>query len=273
MKKINKSHIFSFILGVIISGGITGVLAYKLAANQVGYTPSDSTWQVSDVDNALDSLFDMATYGDATSSDIKSGKTALVNGEQVTGNLTVPNYTTLANTENVGAGSSSSARTGYYYLDNYKVTCGTTTCPSYTSLTGTASISPGGTKSFTNGYYNMSNYKVSCSSCPSCPSCNSCCSGYNAPRTVLNRTYSGTANVENLGYKPTLIILKMNKGSSYDTTTYFESIDSSTVWASGSKRTIGASNCWLQAISSTGFTWRTTSGSSYSGASVTFYIW
>ena len=167
MKKIiNKYTIFSFILGGIVFSSVS-IYAYLVAATNVSYTPSNTSWNVSDVNGALNSLYTMANYGDATAGDIKSGKKALVNGSQVTGTLSVPSYTTLSNTENVAPGSSSTSRTGYYYLSNYKVTCGTTTCPSYTSLSGTQNVAAGSSSATLTGYYNMSNYKVSCASCSS----------------------------------------------------------------------------------------------------------
>ena len=177
--KFDKSHIFVFILSAIIFGSIGSICAYKLGANQVGYEPSDDNWNVEAVDTALDDLYDMASFGDATSSDIVSGKKALVGGSQVTGSLTVPNYTTLT-AENVAAGSSSTTRTGYYYLDNYKVICGTTTCPSYATLYA-ENVSAGSSSTARTGYYYLSNYKVTCGSCGAC---NSCCG--NGSYTFLN---------------------------------------------------------------------------------------
>ena len=181
MKMFDKKYIIGFIIGAVMFSGITGVVAYKLYASQVGFSPTDDTWNVEAVDTALNSLYDIAYTGDATSSDILSGKSALVQGSIVNGSLTIPNYTTISNSENVAAGSSSTARTGYFYLDNYNVSCGTTTCPNYTSLSGTQNVGAGSSSTLLNGYYNLSNYKVSCggysscSSCCSCPACNSCC--------------------------------------------------------------------------------------------------
>ncbi len=57
MKKIfRKSNIFSFLLGAVIFGGIVGVSAYTIFANDIGYTPKDSTWKVSNVSDAIDDL-------------------------------------------------------------------------------------------------------------------------------------------------------------------------------------------------------------------------
>ena len=64
MKKIFKSWIFIFILGVMLSTSLTSVLAYSLLAPNVGYTPLDSNWknlngsEISDVDNALNNLYE-----------------------------------------------------------------------------------------------------------------------------------------------------------------------------------------------------------------------
>ncbi len=43
MKKVFKSRIFAFVLGVIIFGGIGVVSAYTIFANDVGYTPKYKT--------------------------------------------------------------------------------------------------------------------------------------------------------------------------------------------------------------------------------------
>lgn len=55
MKKIIKNPIFTLILGLIISGSI-GVLAYSIKAEEIGYTPKDKSWSVSNVREAIDDL-------------------------------------------------------------------------------------------------------------------------------------------------------------------------------------------------------------------------
>ena len=66
MKKIIKNPIFTFILGSLIFGGIVGVSAYTIFANDIGYTPKDSTWKKSDgtnienVGDAIDELYSKA---------------------------------------------------------------------------------------------------------------------------------------------------------------------------------------------------------------------
>ena len=58
MKKIfKKSNIFSFLLGTIIFTGITSVAAYTIFANDIGYTPKDTTWKVDNVKDAIDDLY------------------------------------------------------------------------------------------------------------------------------------------------------------------------------------------------------------------------
>lgn len=65
MKKIfKKSNIFSFILGAVIFGGIVGVSAYTILANDIGYTPSDTTWKKSngeDITNVKDAIDELYT--------------------------------------------------------------------------------------------------------------------------------------------------------------------------------------------------------------------
>lgn len=57
MKKIFKSRIFAFILGTLIFSGITAVSAYTILANDIEYTPKDTTWEVNNVKDAIDDLY------------------------------------------------------------------------------------------------------------------------------------------------------------------------------------------------------------------------
>ena len=67
MKKIIKNPIFTFILGALIFGGIVGVSAYTILANDIGYTPKDSTWKksngedITNVKDAIDELYSKAS--------------------------------------------------------------------------------------------------------------------------------------------------------------------------------------------------------------------
>ena len=68
MKKFIKNNIIGFILGAVIFSSIT-VAAYSILANDIGYTPSDSTWKksngedITNVKDAIDELYNKsATY-------------------------------------------------------------------------------------------------------------------------------------------------------------------------------------------------------------------
>lgn len=56
MKKIIKNPIFTFILGILICGS-TAVAASTMLARNITYTPNDNTWDVNNVEAALDSLY------------------------------------------------------------------------------------------------------------------------------------------------------------------------------------------------------------------------
>ena len=161
--KITKYHIFAFIIGAVIFSSINGVLAYKLFASQVGYEPDDNNWNVNQVDTAIDDLYDMSMYGDATSSEIKDTKKALVGGNEITGSLSIPTNTDLSGTQNINPGSSSTTLNGNYNMNNYNVSCAS--CPSSTNISGTTTIAPSGSTTALNGLYNVDNYNVACSSC------------------------------------------------------------------------------------------------------------
>ena len=126
MKRIINNPIFTFIIGSVLFGSIGSIYAYRLLAEQVEYNPEENSWNVSNVDNALDNLYDISTYGDASENDILSGKTALVNGQPITGTLTIPNYTDLTGNETINPGESTTSITGFYNISNFYTTC--TTC-------------------------------------------------------------------------------------------------------------------------------------------------
>ena len=72
MKKIFNNPIFTFILGSIIFSGIGTVFAYSLTADDTEYLPDDSTWEVNEVQTALNDLRSIANlayvYGTQKSS-------------------------------------------------------------------------------------------------------------------------------------------------------------------------------------------------------------
>lgn len=84
MKNIfSKSNLLSFMLGAILFGGIGVYAANEYNANLIKYNETN-------VESALNDLYDLTNYGTASASDILSGKTALINGIKVTGTAADP---------------------------------------------------------------------------------------------------------------------------------------------------------------------------------------
>lgn len=94
IKKLKANSLFIFFLGVIVTSGVVyGTNMYE--SNTIKYKPSDTSWEVSNVNEAINSLYSMKQeldnikkIGNATSSNILSGKTAVVQGNKVTGTMT-----------------------------------------------------------------------------------------------------------------------------------------------------------------------------------------
>ena len=92
INKLKSNLLFTFIISGIIFGSIGIYAASLYYAKDVQYEPTDETWEVSNVSEAIDSLYSMKeelnilkNLGDATADDIAIGKTALVNGKLITG--------------------------------------------------------------------------------------------------------------------------------------------------------------------------------------------
>ena len=71
---IFKNPIFTFVLGAIIFGGIGTVVAATILAKDVTYPPKDTSWKVSNVEDAIDSLY---TKANTTISGLNSQITTL----------------------------------------------------------------------------------------------------------------------------------------------------------------------------------------------------
>ena len=123
LNKVKNNYLFVFILSGLILGNIGIYGANEYNSNSIEYNPTDSNWKVSNINEAINSLYSMKTeldnlnsLGDATASDITKGKTAVVNGKLITGtssnsiNQLIPNMT--SNTEPYGIVSAS-----YVYFD------------------------------------------------------------------------------------------------------------------------------------------------------------
>ena len=62
MVKIDKSHVFAFLIGAITFGCIGVALAYSIFASDVGFTPRDTTWKDTngdDIENVASALDDL----------------------------------------------------------------------------------------------------------------------------------------------------------------------------------------------------------------------
>ena len=93
MKKIfKKSNIFSFLLGALIFGGITGVVAATILSKDVSYSPKDTTWKVDNVKDAIDDLYDK-TNNKSDLLWINNNKTTGISAFDV--NVNLSNYTKI----------------------------------------------------------------------------------------------------------------------------------------------------------------------------------
>ena len=62
MKKVIKTKIMYYLLGFISAIGIVSVFAYSYVAQEIGFSPKASDWDVDNVRDALDSFRDIASY-------------------------------------------------------------------------------------------------------------------------------------------------------------------------------------------------------------------
>ena len=58
MEKNMILRIFYFVLGFVAAIGITTVFAYSYLSEEVGYTPKEEDWNVDNVSDAIDDLYD-----------------------------------------------------------------------------------------------------------------------------------------------------------------------------------------------------------------------
>ena len=79
-----KRFILGMIVGILLCSGIVyGINIYK--AEEISYIPIDTSWEVDNVEDALNDLNEKFNLGDAEPSDIANGKTTVVNGKLITG--------------------------------------------------------------------------------------------------------------------------------------------------------------------------------------------
>ena len=136
MKWISKINIISFILGAIIFGGISGVVALTIASKDVSYDNTTSGAAKANVQEAIDELYvKFANYKKldvqttAGASHILSGKTAYnTNGQLITGTYTIPStYKNLTTQTTASASHILSGKTAYN--TNGQLITGTYTIP------------------------------------------------------------------------------------------------------------------------------------------------
>ena len=85
----------AFILGILITAGIS-YMVYAEAISSALVTYSNSSSSATNVEGALDDLYDKTNIGDATAAQILNGQTALVGGQTVTGTMTNSGAITLS---------------------------------------------------------------------------------------------------------------------------------------------------------------------------------
>ena len=123
MKKIYKSRLFFFILGVLVMVTST-VFAYSYFAQDIGFTPTDTNWTVDNTKDALDDLYDLNKYAVRETLSIRAHSCAAngfmmnfkngtykrgdeLEGEYIKMTLSGQNYYIYANTN------------GVFYYQNY----------------------------------------------------------------------------------------------------------------------------------------------------------
>ena len=88
MKKIRKSHIFSFILGALIFGSV-GVIAANYAAKNIAFTPKNTNWKkedgtdITNVKDALDNLYSKNNKVEVYNKLFNNNKYSLKNGTTI----------------------------------------------------------------------------------------------------------------------------------------------------------------------------------------------
>ena len=76
LNKIKSNSLFTFILGGLIFGciGIYGSNVYE--SDTIEYIPTDNSWGVNNVNEAINSLYSIKTNLDATKTELNSTKTS-----------------------------------------------------------------------------------------------------------------------------------------------------------------------------------------------------
>ena len=111
MKRILKSRVFLVIITILLTFGTTVGAVVLYEANQVSYTPQDSSWDVDTVEKALNDLYNNLGRGTATESQVLEGATFSSNlGKELLGTM----KNNGAVTQTIAAGETYTIPEGYH---------------------------------------------------------------------------------------------------------------------------------------------------------------
>lgn len=57
LKRVLNNKIFIFVLGILLSSSVA-VIAYSLSSSEISFVPDDNSWEVNNVEDAINSLYD-----------------------------------------------------------------------------------------------------------------------------------------------------------------------------------------------------------------------
>jgi len=147
MKKlINKSSIFTFIMGILLCSGIIfGANLYN--SKDIEYQPSDSNWNVSNVSEALNDLYTTTSNLNSNVQLIEVGNSRNFNIESIVGSEYLSEYSAsdfiVCNNTPSGALQTSNYKNGYWGYAKVTYTEGTDFSLSYNATTGDVTITDG----------------------------------------------------------------------------------------------------------------------------------
>lgn len=101
----NKSYIIIFFIGGIFFSTISVSAAIMIAAKEVSLSTSKTS--KTNVQDSLDELYDLVTYGNVSASQMLSGTTALSNGKKITGTISskgAATFTPSTSNQTIAAG-------------------------------------------------------------------------------------------------------------------------------------------------------------------------
>lgn len=145
IKKVLKNRMFLIIITIILTAGTTVFATIVYNANQIGYTPSDSTWNVNNVDTALNDLYNIQknnslkvySLGTGTSFDIKT-----LYPEIDYTKITEDNF--IVGATSLSAGTPMLAKVGSWVGSQVSISVNVNTSKSYDASSGILTVSSSG---------------------------------------------------------------------------------------------------------------------------------